>query len=78
MINSAGMRMRRTWKMILRTGHSFVLASRQERGLRTRVSQAATVRVQTKKYLCADKWVGRLSEGGRRAEMSGVPLIADY
>jgi hypothetical protein len=30
------------------------------------VSQAATVRVHTKKYLCALKWGGRFRYGGRR------------
>ena len=29
--------------------------AKEDTGERTRVSQAATVRVQTKKYLCADK-----------------------
>lgn len=60
----------RKWKMILRTGHSRVFMRRHARGERTRVSHAATVSVQTKKYLWALRWAGRLSDGGRRDVMS--------
>lgn len=55
--------------MILRIGHSFVLSKRQVRGVKTSVSQAATVRVHTKKYLCALKCAGRLSELGSKSVM---------
>ena len=51
MVNSTGMRMRRIKKMALSAGHPSDLRSFQLLGLRTGVSQAATVRVQTKKYL---------------------------
>jgi hypothetical protein len=51
MMNSMGIRKRRKKKIILRTGHPSVLRSFQLLGLNTRESQAATVRVHTKKYL---------------------------
>ena len=76
MINSAGMKRRRKWKMILRAGHSGVFMRRHPLGERTRESQAATVRVQTKEYLCALRWAGRLREGGRRSVMSDM-AVAD-
>ena len=41
-------------------------------GERTRVSQAATVSVQTKKYLCALKCGGKLREGGSNAVISAI------
>jgi len=46
-----------------------------ERGVRTRVSQARTVRVQTKKYFCAERWGGRWREGGRAGIAGDVPLV---
>ena len=46
--------------MIFSTGHSEVFMSLHARGERTRVSHAATVSVHTKKYLCAERWGGRL------------------
>jgi len=49
--NSTGMTKRRKKKIVLSIGHPSDLKSFQLLGLRTRVSQAATVRVQTKKYL---------------------------
>ena len=64
-MNSIGMKNLKKWKMILRRGHSGVFMRRHVLGERTRVSQAATVSVQTKKYLCADRWGGRSREGGR-------------
>lgn len=48
----------------LSTGHPSILKRRQVRGDKTRVSHAATVKVHTKKYLCADRCGGRLREGG--------------
>jgi len=64
-MNSTGMKTRKKLYKIFRTGQpSFVLTMRHDRGERTRVSQAATVRVQTKKYLCAERWGGRLRDGG--------------
>ena len=50
--------------MILRAGHSFVRKRRHALGDKTSVSQAATVRVHTKKYLCADKCGGKSRDGG--------------
>lgn len=46
-----------------------------DRGERTRVSQAATVKVHTKKYFWAERWGGRLREGGR-IEAGSSPDIA--
>lgn len=63
-VNSMGMKRRRKWYASLSAGHSLVRRRRHERGERTRVSQAATVRVQTKKYLCAERCGGRSREGG--------------
>jgi len=53
MMNSAGIQKRKKWNKVLSAGHPGVLRSLHVRGDRTRVSQAATVRVQTKKYFCA-------------------------
>lgn len=77
MTNSIGMKRRKKWKMILRTGHSGLFMRRQARGDRTRVSHAATVSVQTKKYLCALRWAGRLSESGRREVMSPEDMVKE-
>lgn len=71
-MNSAGMKNRRAWKRILRVGQPGDFQRRQVRGERTRVSHAATVSVQTRKYLWALRWGGRLSSlgnwiGGRAA-----------
>lgn len=52
-------------------GHSFDRKSFHVLGERTSVSQAATVRAQTKKYLCADRWGESLREFGRRAVYGG-------
>ena len=41
------------------------------------MSHAATVSVQTKKYLCALRCGGKLSEGGRRSVMSAMALCLD-
>lgn len=49
----ADMKSLRKWKVILMTGHSQVFMRHHARGERTKVSHAATVSVQTKKYLCA-------------------------
>ena len=65
MTNSMGMSQRTTWNKILRTGHSFVFSRRKARGDKTRVSQAATVSVHTKKYLCAARCGERSSDAGR-------------
>lgn len=54
-VNSIGIKSLKKWKAIFKTGHSFVRSSLYALGERTRVSHAATVSVQTKKYLCADK-----------------------
>jgi hypothetical protein len=51
MMNSTGIKNRRKKNIDLRTGHPSDLKSFQLLGLNTRVSHAATVRVQTKKYL---------------------------
>ena len=60
-VNSIGMNRRKKWNSIFRTGHpSLFFISLQVRGERTSVSHAATVKVQTKKYLCALKWGGKL------------------
>jgi hypothetical protein len=48
--NSSGINTRRKWKRTLRAGHPGVLSNLQVLGDRTRVSHAATVRVQTRKY----------------------------
>lgn len=76
MINSMGMKKRMKWKMILRTGHSPVFMSRHARGDSTSVSQAATVSVQTKKYLCALKCGGRLRDGGSNEVMSAMVIYS--
>lgn len=77
-MNSAGMRYLKNWKTILRTGHSLVFMSLQLRGDNTRVSHAATVRVHTKKYLCALRWGGRFRYGGKRAPISNPDIFGDY
>lgn len=64
-INSAGIKKRRKKKIVLRIGHPSIRKSVQLFGLRTRVSQAATVRVHTKKYLWAERRGGRRREFGR-------------
>lgn len=74
MMNSAGIRIRRTKKMVLRTGHPSDLRSFQLLGLKTSVSHAAMVRVQTKKYLWAESRGGRLRELG---SMSGLSVMLD-
>lgn len=51
--------------MSLSAGQLGILKRRHVRGERTRVSQAAMVRVQTRKYLCAERCGGRLSSLGR-------------
>ena len=48
--NSSGMNTRKKWKRTLRAGQPGVLSSLQVLGDSTRVSHAATVRVQTRKY----------------------------
>jgi hypothetical protein len=58
--NSTGMKTRMKWKRILRMGHSPVRMRRHVLGDRTRVSHAATVNVQTRKYLWAERWGDRL------------------
>lgn len=78
MINSMGMKKRMKWKMILRTGHSPVFMSRHARGDSTSVSQAATVSVQTKKYLCALKCGGRLRDGGSNEVMSAMVIYSVF
>jgi hypothetical protein len=55
MVNSAGIRKRRKKKMALSTGQPSDLRSFQLLGVKTKVSHAATVRVHTKKYLCAER-----------------------
>ena len=72
MVNSMGIKKRRMWKKILRTGHSLVRKRRHARGDNTRVSQAATVSVHTKKYFCAERWGGRLRESGRIEDGSAM------
>ncbi len=74
-VNSMGMNHRRKWYAILRGGHSGLRKSLYDRGESTRVSQAATVKVHTKKYLWAERWGGRLREGGR-IEAGSSPDIA--
>ena len=74
-MNSMGMKNRRKWKMIFSTGHSEVFISLHARGERTRVSHAATVSVQTKKYLCALRWGGKLREGGRSDVISAIASV---
>lgn len=54
-VNSAGIRKRRKINMFFRIGHPSDLRSFQLLGVKTSVSQAATVRVHTKKYLCAER-----------------------
>ena len=56
--------------MALSTGHLSDLRSFQLRGVSTRVSHAATVRVHTKKYLCAERCGVSLREFGRRSGLS--------
>jgi hypothetical protein len=73
-MNSAGIRMRRKQKITLRTGHPSLFKSLKFLGLRTKVSHAATVRVHTKKYLCAERWGGRRRELGNK---SGSMVILD-
>ncbi len=75
MINSAGIKSLRKWKRILRVGQPGDLRRRHVLGDRTRVSQAATVSVQTRKYLCELRWGGRLRESGRRAVMSAMACV---
>ena len=58
------MKNRRKWKIIFNKGHPLDFKRVHDLGDRTRVSQAATVRVQTMKYLCALRRGGRLSEFG--------------
>jgi hypothetical protein len=70
MVNSIGIRWRRKRNMTLSTGHPSDLKSFQLLGLKTRVSHAATVRVHTKKYLCAERCGGRFREFGRRPGLS--------
>lgn len=62
------MNTRKKWKRTLRAGHPGVLSNLQVLGDKTRVSHAATVRVQTKKYFWALKCGGRLSELGKLGE----------
>jgi hypothetical protein len=76
MMNSTGIRMRRKKKMALRTGHPSVFKSLKLLGLNTRESHAATVRVHTKKYLCADRWGGRRRELGSKSGLM-VIFVAD-
>ena len=59
-----GMKSLRKWKRILSAGHSDVFINLHVLGDSTSVSQAATVKVQTKKYLCAERCGGRSREGG--------------
>lgn len=67
--------------MILSSGHPLVRRRRHVRGVRTSVSQAATVSVQTKRYFCAERWGGRSSEGGSwigpSVEFPAVEFVAD-
>lgn len=72
-MNSAGMKRRMKWKRILSAGHPGDRKRRHVLGERTRVSHAATVRVQTRKYLCALKCGGRSRDGGR----TGAPGVPD-
>jgi hypothetical protein len=51
------------------------LKSFQVRGERTRKSQAATVRVQTMKYLCALRWGERLREFGSGKSVGALEAI---
>jgi hypothetical protein len=67
MVNSTGIRKRRKKNMDLSAGHPSDLRSFQLLGDKTRVSHAATVRVHTKKYLCAERCGGRFREFGRRS-----------
>ncbi len=70
MVNSIGIKWRRRKNMVLSTGHPSDLKSFQVLGLSTRVSHAATVRVHTKKYLCAERCGESLREFGRRSGLS--------
>lgn len=70
MANSMGMRTRKMWNKSFIIGHSGVLMSLQVRGERTRVSQAATVTVQTMMYFWAERWGGRSSEGGSSRDIA--------
>lgn len=65
--NSTGIQTLKKWNKILRAGHPGVFIRRHVLGDKTRVSHAATVRVQTRKYLCALRWGGRLRAGGRES-----------
>lgn len=67
--NSSGINIRRKWKRTLRAGHPGVLNNLHVLGDRTRVSHAATVSVQTKKYFWALKCAGRSSELGKLVDM---------
>jgi hypothetical protein len=67
MTNSTGIRKRRKKNRVLRTGQPSDLKTFQLLGLNTKVSQAATVRVHTKKYLWAERWGERLRELGNKS-----------
>lgn len=56
--------------MALSAGHPSDFWSFQPLGVKTRVSHAATVSVQTKKYLWAERCGGRRREFGRRSGLS--------
>jgi hypothetical protein len=67
-----GMNILMKWYRYLRAGHSGVLNSLHVLGDKTSVSHAATVKVHTKKYLCADRCGGKSKEGGSwRADIVG-------
>jgi len=68
------MKTRRKWKRILRAGQPGDRHRRQLRGERTRVSHAATVSVQTRKYLCALRWGERLSSLGSWREGAAMRI----
>src|SRR5262245_35118487 len=68
--NSIGINHLMKWRSTLRGGQPGVLKTRHSLGERTRVSHAATVSVHTKKYFCADRWGGRLRDGGSWADMA--------
>ena len=77
-VNSMGIKSLKKWKAIFKTGHSLVLRSLYALGERTRVSQAATVRVHTKKYLWADKWGGKSRDGGSWSWSDMVTLLRGW
>ena len=77
-VNSMGIKSLKKWKAIFKTGHSLVLRSLYALGERTRVSQAATVRVHTKKYLCADRWGGKSRDGGSWSWSDMVTLLRGW